>query len=61
MTFPAARTARPVAVIASVWGVLGPFWFAFVGSAVLVVVMWRQFAHISYDDHDVSVAPAPGT
>jgi MFS family permease len=29
------------------WGITAPFWFGFVGSAVLVVVMWRQLSHIS--------------
>jgi MFS family permease len=35
--------------IAGQWGILGPFWFAFVGSAVLVAIMWRQFDHIGHD------------
>ena len=29
-------------VIAGVWGVTAPFWFAFVGSAILVVLIWPQ-------------------
>ena len=37
-------------VIADAWGVTAPFWFAFVGSAVLVVVMWREFSHIAHTD-----------
>lgn len=37
-------------LIARRWGVTGPFWFAFVGSAVFVVLMWRQLAHIAHDD-----------
>ncbi|MEY2470037.1 MAG: hypothetical protein QOF21_2735, partial [Actinomycetota bacterium] len=32
-------------LIAGALGVVAPFWFAFVGSAVLVVVMWRQFTY----------------
>ncbi len=36
------------AAIATRWGVLGPFWFAFVGSALLVVAMWHRFSAISY-------------
>lgn len=35
--------------IANHFGVTGPFWFAFAGSAVFVVVMWRQLAHIAHD------------
>lgn len=36
--------------IAERFGVTAPFWFAFVGSAVFVVVMWRQLTHIAHDD-----------
>ena len=39
-------------VIADAWGVTAPFWFAFIGSAVLVVLMWREFSHIAHDDSD---------
>jgi len=41
--------------IASHFGVTGPFWFAFAGSGVFVVLMWRQLAHITHED--VSAAP----
>ena len=27
-------------------GITAPFWFGFVGSAILVTVLWRQFEHI---------------
>jgi len=37
-------------VIAQRWGVTAPFWFAFVGSAVFVVLIWRQLSHIAHDD-----------
>jgi predicted MFS family arabinose efflux permease len=30
-------------LLASVYGITAPFWFGFVGSAILVVVLWRQF------------------
>jgi MFS family permease len=36
-------------VIAGNFGITGPFWFAFAGSAILVVVLWRQFSHIAHD------------
>ena len=29
-------------VLAQIWGVTAPFWFAFVGSAVILVMIWRQ-------------------
>lgn len=37
-------------VIAGAWGVAAPFWFAFVGSAILVVVLWRQFLYVAHAD-----------
>ena len=36
--------------IAGRWGVTAPFWFAFVGSAVFVIVIWRQLSHIAHED-----------
>ena len=33
-------------VLAEAWGLTAPFWFGFVGSAVLVAVLWRQFDNI---------------
>jgi MFS family permease len=35
-------------VIAKGFGLTGPFWFGFVGSALLVVLLWRQFEHIAH-------------
>jgi MFS family permease len=32
--------------LASSFGITAPFWFGFVGSAVLVIVLWRQFDNI---------------
>jgi MFS family permease len=37
-------------VIAQHWGVTAPFWFAFVGSAVFVVLIWGQLTHIAHAD-----------
>jgi MFS family permease len=36
-------------VIAGQYGITAPFWFGFAGSAILVVALWRQFAHIAHD------------
>ena len=36
--------------IAGAWGVTAPFWFAFAGSGVLVVLMWSQLAHVAHAD-----------
>lgn len=35
-------------LLASHFGITAPFWFGFGGSAILVVVLWRQFAHIAH-------------
>ena len=35
-------------LIAREFGLTAPFWFGFVGSALLVVVLWRQFSHIAH-------------
>jgi predicted MFS family arabinose efflux permease len=35
-------------VLAGAFGVTAPFWFGFVGSAVLVAVLWRELAHIAH-------------
>jgi hypothetical protein len=37
-------------VLAQRWGVTAPFWFAFVGSALFVVLIWRQLRYIAHDD-----------
>jgi predicted MFS family arabinose efflux permease len=36
--------------IADRWGITAPFWFAFAGSALFVVAMWRQLTHIAHED-----------
>jgi MFS family permease len=40
--------------LARTFGVTAPFWFGFVGSAILVVLLWRSFSLIAHDD-----APLP--
>jgi MFS family permease len=37
-------------IIASIWGITGPFWFAFVGSAIILALIWRELAHIAHAD-----------
>ena len=37
-------------VVARVWGVTGPFWFAFAGSAVLLALIWRELGHVAHAD-----------
>ena len=41
-------------VIAGHWGITAPFWFAFVGSAVFLVLIWGQLDHIAHSDDEVS-------
>jgi predicted MFS family arabinose efflux permease len=36
--------------VAQRWGVTAPFWFAFVGSAIFVVLIWRQLSRIAHDE-----------
>ena len=41
-------------LIAQQWGVVAPYWFGFVGSALLTAVMWRALVHIA---HAAEVGP----
>jgi predicted MFS family arabinose efflux permease len=41
-------------VLARVWGITAPFWFAFAGSAVILALIWRQLTHIAHAED-----PAP--
>jgi MFS family permease len=47
-------------LLARTFGITAPFWFGFVGSALLVAIMWRQFDHIVHagDTEDPSDARA---
>lgn len=49
-------------VIAQVWGPTGPWWFAFVGAAATLLLVWRPITHIAAappvdDETDAVVAP----
>ena len=35
-------------VLAALWGVTAPFWFAFGGSAILLAIIWRELARIAH-------------
>ena len=41
-------------VLAQHWGVTAPFWFAFVGSATFVMLIWGQLSHIAHADEAVT-------
>ncbi len=44
-------------VAASLGGVTAPFWFAFAGSAVILVLIWRALGDIAHADETVLSAP----
>jgi predicted MFS family arabinose efflux permease len=45
-------------LIASVWGITAPFWFAFAGSAVILAVIWRSLLDIAHtDEHARATSP----
>ncbi|MEO9139362.1 MAG: MFS transporter [Jatrophihabitans sp.] len=44
-------------LLAQRYNVTAPFWFAFAGSAVFVVVIWRQLRHISLADDEPEPEP----
>ena len=44
--------------LAQHWGVTAPFWFAFAGSALFVVLIWGQLSHIAHADEEPEPAPA---
>jgi predicted MFS family arabinose efflux permease len=44
-------------VLAERWGVTAPFWFAAVGSALFVVLIWGQLRHVAHADE----SPVPPT
>jgi MFS family permease len=46
-------------LIAGRWGVTAPFWFAFVGSAVFLALIWRQLVHVAHADEEILATDAP--
>jgi predicted MFS family arabinose efflux permease len=48
-------------LVASVWGVTAPFWFAFAGSALMLALIWRSLLHIAHADEQTRAdAPSRG-
>jgi predicted MFS family arabinose efflux permease len=41
--------------IAGRWGLTAPFWFAFVGSGVTLILIWRSLGAIAHADEQISV------
>ena len=48
-------------LLARAFGVTAPFWFGFVGSALLVALLWRQFTHIAHAGDGVPHGVPPAT
>ncbi len=48
-------------LLAREFGITAPFWFGFIGSALLVAVLWRQFDKIAHagDVHPTPIPAAP--
>jgi MFS family permease len=47
-------------VIAQRWGVTAPYWYAFVGSAVILAVIWRELGNIAHAGEPATGSPVPG-
>lgn len=45
-------------LVARQWGIVAPFWFGFVGSAIILLVIWKQLAHIAHADEAHLMADA---
>jgi MFS family permease len=43
-------------VIAHVWGLTAPFWVAFVGSGITLILIWRSLGAIAHADQQVPAA-----
>jgi predicted MFS family arabinose efflux permease len=37
-------------LLASNFGITAPFWFGFIGSAILVILLWGQFGYIAHSE-----------
>ena len=43
-------------VIADICGLTAPFWFAFFGSGITLLIIWRQLGHIAHADETAQAA-----
>lgn len=43
-------------VIADVWGLTAPWWFAFMGAGVTLALVWRSLGHIAHADESATAA-----
>jgi predicted MFS family arabinose efflux permease len=47
-------------VIADIWGLTAPFWFGFVGSALLLAGLWRELGYIAHAGEPGAALAAEG-
>lgn len=47
-------------LIAQLWGLTAPWWFAFVGAAVTLLLVWRPISHIAHAPQIDGTTDAPG-
>lgn len=45
-------------LVASLWGITAPFWFAFAGSAIILAFIWRSLLNIAHEDESQRGAAA---
>jgi len=43
-------------LIADHWGLIAPFWFAFVGSGVTLALLWRPLGQVAHADREATVS-----
>jgi MFS family permease len=43
-------------LIAQRWGVVAPWWFAFVGAGLTLAVLWRELAHVAHADEQAAAS-----
>jgi predicted MFS family arabinose efflux permease len=41
-------------LIAHAWGLTAPWWFAFAGAGITLVLVWRELGHIAHADEAVT-------
>jgi predicted MFS family arabinose efflux permease len=42
--------------IAERWGLVAPFWFAFVGSGITLALIWRALGNVAHADEEITLA-----
>lgn len=45
-------------LVASLWGITAPFWFAFAGSAIILALIWNSLLNIAHEDESQRGAAA---